>query len=110
MAMLLSEADYVARTGVAFLVPTHPGPAPIAQVGATAAQIADALRAYNEAIADDDKYTRLSAALTAQILTAVNASFPSALEDPDFGFGDVTPLAMLTHLHTEYGTMTPEES
>ena len=109
MAMLLSEADYVARTGVAFIIPVHPGPAPLPPVNATAAQIAETLRVYNEAIADDDKYTRLSAALTAQILTAVNASFLSALEDPDFGFSDVTPFAMLTHLHTEYGTMTPEE-
>jgi hypothetical protein len=42
-------------------------------------------------------------------LSAVNASFLSALEDPDFGFGDVTPLAMITHLRSEYGTLTPEE-
>ena len=109
MAMLLTEADYVARTGVAFLIPEHPGPAPIPPANATAAQIAETLRVYNVAIADDDKYTRLSAELTAQILAAVNPSYLSALEDPDFGFSDVTPLAMLTHLHTEYGTMTPEE-
>ena len=91
LAMLLSEADYVARTGVAFAPPVHPGPAPNPPVGATAAQIAEALRIYNEAIADDEKYTRLSAALTSQILTAVNHTFLRALEDPDFGFGDVTP-------------------
>ena len=109
MAMLLTEADYVARTGVAFLVPEHPGPAPVPPANATAAQIAEALRVYNAAIADDDKYTRLSAELTAQIIAAVNASYLSALEDPDFGFSDVTPLAMLTHLQTKYGTMTPEE-
>ena len=110
LAILLSEADYVARTGVAFEIPVHPGPAPNPPVGATAAQIAEALRAYNEAIAgDDEKYTRLSAALTSQILLAVNPTFLRALEDPDFGFGDVTPLTMLTHLHIKYGTMTPEE-
>ncbi|KAI2491411.1 hypothetical protein MHU86_23166 [Fragilaria crotonensis] len=54
-------------------------------------------------------YNNLRSALTAQILTAVNPSFRSALEDPDFGFGDVTPLAMLEHFRNEYGTMTPEE-
>ena len=43
------------------------------------------------------------------ILTAVNASLLSALEDPDFGFRDVTPLAMLSRLRNECGTMTPEE-
>ena len=41
--------------------------------------------------------------------SAVNASFFSALEDPDFGFGDVSPRTMLEHLRTEYGTLTPEE-
>ncbi len=55
-------------------------------------------------------YNRLRSSLTAQILTAVNATFlRSGLEDPDFGFGDVSPRTMLTHLKTEYGTMTPEE-
>lgn len=110
MAMLLSEAEYIARTGVPFIIPVHPGAAPDATVGATAAQIAEAIRLYNQALTDVTLYSnRLSAALTAQIITAVNASFLSALEDPDFGFSDVTPRAMLVHLRTEYGTMTPEE-
>jgi hypothetical protein len=54
-------------------------------------------------------YNALSAALTAQLLTAINASFLSILEDPDFGFSDVTPRTMLTHLRNEYGTLTPED-
>lgn len=109
MAMLLSEDEYIARAGVPFVIPRHPGAAPDAAAGATAAQIAEAIRVYNQALADVTLYNRLSAALTAQIITAVNASFLSALEDPDFGFSDVTPRAMLVHLRTEYGTMTPEE-
>ncbi|KAI2503218.1 hypothetical protein MHU86_11241 [Fragilaria crotonensis] len=110
MAMLLSDAEYLVRAGVPFIVPRHPGAAPDAAAGATAAQIAEAIRQYNQAVADVTLYNRLSAALTAQIISAVNASFLSALEeDPDFGFGDVTPRAMLEHLRTEYGTMTPEE-
>ncbi len=59
---------------------------------------------------DVTMYNNLRAALTSQILSAVNASFLSALEDPNFGFGDVMPLAaMLIHLRSEYGTLTPEE-
>jgi hypothetical protein len=107
LAILLSPADYLLRAGVPFIVPVHPGPPP-APVGA-AAVIGVALRNYAEALADVALYNSLSAALTAQILAAVNASFLSALEDPDFGFGDVTPRAMLEHLRTEYGTLTPEE-
>ena len=107
LAIVLPAADYLARTGVPFIVPIHPGPPPDA-VG-TASTIAVAIRNYNDALAAVTLYNSLSAALTSQILTAVNPSFLSALEDPDFGFGDVTPLAMLTHLRAEYGTMTPEE-
>ena len=55
MAMRLSEADFVARTGVAFEIPEHPGPAPVHPANATAAQIAETLRLYNVAVADDDK-------------------------------------------------------
>ena len=88
-------------------MPVHPGPPP-EPVG-TAAIIGVALRNYAEALADVALYNALSAALAAQILSAVNSSFLSAVEDPNFGFDDVTPRAMLEHLRTEYGTLTPEE-
>ena len=107
LAIVLPAADYLVRTGVPFIVPIHPGPPPDA-VG-TASTIAIAICNYNDALAAVMLYNSLRAALTSQILTAVNPSFLSALEDPDFGFGDVTPLAMLTHLRDKYGTMTPEE-
>ena len=108
LAILLSPADYLLRAGVPFIVPVHPGPPP-EPVG-TAAVIGVALRNHaEEALADLALYNNLNAALTAQILSAVNASFLSALEDPDFGFGDVSPRTMLEHLRTEYGTLTPEE-
>ena len=85
-------AEYVARVGVPFIVPVHPGPPP-------AAAITVALHNYNDVITDVTLYKNLSAAITSQILSVINASFLSALKDPDFGFGDVPPLAiMLTHL------------
>lgn len=107
LAMVLSAPDYLLRTGVPFIIPVHPGPPP--EATGTSATIAVAIRNYNDALTDVTLYNSLSAALTSQILTAVNALFLSALEDPDFGFGDVTPLTMLNHLRAEYGTMTPEE-
>ena len=107
LAMVLSDADYLARAGVPFEVPVHPGPPPLA-VGA-AATVAVALRVHTEAIDNVTCYNNLRAALTSQLITAVNASFLSALEDPVFGFSDVSPRHMLEHLITEYGTLTPEE-
>ena len=105
LAMVMNDADYLARAGVAFVVPVHPGPPP-PPIGA-AAVIAVALRVYMDAVDDVTLYTRLSAALTAQILLAVNASFLNALEDPIFGFSDITPRTILDHLSAEYGTLTP---
>ena len=107
LAMVLSDADYLARAGVPFEVPVHPGPPPLA-VGA-AATVAVALRVHTEAIDNVTCYNNLRAALTSQLITAINASFLSALEDPVFGFSDVSPRHMLEHLITEYGTLTPEE-
>ena len=77
LAMLLSDADYLARAGVAIDVPVHPGP-PRPPVGA-AAVIAVAIRTYTEALADvSTLYNNLRAALTAQILTTVmSRSMPS---------------------------------
>jgi hypothetical protein len=75
----------------------------------TAAIIGLSLRNYAKALADVALDRNLSSALTAQLLSAVNASFLSTLEDPDFGFGDVSPRTMLEHLRAEYGTLTPEE-
>ena len=105
--MVLNHADYLARAGVAFIVPVNPGPPP-APVG-TAVTIAVALNIHTDANKDVTLYNNLSAALTAQILNAINASFLSALEDPVFGFSDVTPRTMLDHLRQEYGTLTPKE-
>jgi hypothetical protein len=107
LAMVMSDADYLARAGIPFDVPVHPGPAP-PPIGA-AAVIAVSLRIYTEAINEATTYNNLSSALTAQILNAVNPSFLSALEDPVFGFSDVSPRTMIDHLRLEYGTLTPEE-
>ena len=59
-ALLLSDTGYLARAGIPFLVPIHPGTAPIAAAGATAAQIAEAIREYNQALADITLYKRFS--------------------------------------------------
>ena len=107
LAMVMNDADYLALAGVAFNIPVHPGNPPAAVGAAAAVQVA--LRIYANALDDVTLYNNLSAALTAQIISAINPSFLSVLEDPIFGFSDVTPRTMLEHLRAEYGTLTPEE-
>jgi hypothetical protein len=98
LAMVLTNADYIARVDVPFVVPLHPSPPP------DAALISVALSHYTAALNNVTSYNSLCAALKSHILSEVTASFLGALKDPDLGFKDVTPLAMLT-----YGTLTPEE-
>lgn len=86
LAILLTDANFIARIGVAFI---HPGP-PLAAIGT----VSVALRADTDALADVTLYNNLCAALNSQILTAGNASLLSAV---------------LSHLRNERGTMTPEE-
>lgn len=43
---------YIARAGIPFVVPVHSAIAPDTTVGATAVQIAEVIRAYNQDLAD----------------------------------------------------------
>lgn len=108
LAILMSDAAYLARAGVAFVIPAHPGAAPVHAPAATAAQIAETIRLFNQDLADHTLYNKVATALKAQLLQAVDATYLSALEDPEFGYADVTARAMLAHLQTRYGTLTPE--
>jgi len=109
LALLLDDDTYLARAGTPFLIPMHPGPAPEHIAGATAAQIAETNRLYTQELSDISLYHRVATALKAQLLAAIDDTFLRALEDPDFGFADVTPRQMLHHLQSRYGVLTPEE-
>jgi hypothetical protein len=85
LAMVLTNADYIARVDVPFVVPLHPGPPP------DAALISVALSNYAAALNNVTSYNSLFAALKPHILSEVTASFLGALKDPDLGFKDVTP-------------------
>jgi hypothetical protein len=101
----MSNAAYVARAGLLFIVPVHPGDAPIHAAGATAAQIAENIRLFNQVLTDHTLYHRVATELKAQVLAAVDNMYLHELEDVDFGFADVTPHTMLQHLQTTYGTL-----
>jgi len=109
LAILMDGVTYLARAGQVFLIPIHPGPAPVHAAGATAAQIAENIRLYQQQLGDIDLFSRVTTALQSQILAAVDNTYLRALEDPDFGFADVTPRQMLEHLRALYGVLTPEE-
>jgi hypothetical protein len=103
LALLMTDTMYLARAGVAFDVPSHPGAAPVHANGATAAQIAETIRLFNQKLAKHTLYH-----CVAQILKAVQSTYLRELDDADYGYADATPEAMLMLLKDNYGVLTPE--
>lgn len=109
LSLLMNPAAYLARAGTPFEPPMHPGPAPIHAIGATAGQITETNRQYNATLLEHSLYHQVSVELKRQLLAAVQPAYFRALEDADFGFADITPLMLLEHLKSTYGTLTPQD-
>lgn len=109
LAIIMPDADYLARIGVAFLVPIHPGPAPIHPANSTAAQITETNRQYASDLAEHSLYRTVNEELKKQILAAVPVLYLALLSDDEMGFADVSCATMLAHLRTTYGTISQTE-
>ena len=77
--------------------------------GATAAQISQANRQYDKEISEYQTYSTVSNYLRNQILAAVDNIYFTELKDVDFGFADVTPQQLMTHLNDNYGMVTQDD-
>lgn len=109
LRIMLTDVAYITRTNAIFIIPVHPGVAPIHAAGATAPQIAENIRLFNQSIGEQLLYQRVTAALKQQLILAVENRYMQVLEDTEFGFSDVTPLAILTHLKATYGVITQDD-
>lgn len=109
LGIIMPAAAYLARAQVAFNPPAHPGDAPAHAAGATNAQITETNRQYNQDINDHRTVITLKEELKKQILAAVDDVYMQALQDPEFGYADVPPALMLSHLTATYGTITRED-
>ena len=109
LVLLMPSAAYLTRAGVAFIAPTHPGNAPVHHANATGNQINEINRQYKQDLIDFQLYSNLQTTLKQQLLAAVNADFLRILEDTDFGFTDVLPSTMLTHLKDTYGQISRDD-
>lgn len=107
LALLMSNAAYLLRPGaIAFDIPVSPGILGVPPNQASSAQITDLKRVYENELLSFNTYQFVRTELVKQITTAVESTYLQTLCDADFGFADVTPAAMLTHLKTTYGVMT----
>lgn len=109
LALIMPDADYLARAGVAFPAPAHPGGLPAHAAAATTAQITQTNRTYDATLAACGLYTTVREELKKQLLAAVDHKYLKQLEDDVFGYADVTPQAMLVHLQTTYGAVTQDD-
>jgi hypothetical protein len=106
----MDKATYLARAGVTFLLPVHPGDAPVHQAQATCLQIAETIRLFNQHVEEHRLFENVQAqSLKQQILKAAEYRYLQLLEDPDFGFADISPREMLQHLKNTYGLVTPDD-
>jgi hypothetical protein len=56
LAILMPDAAYNARADAPFEIPVHPGAAPVHVISATAAQIAETIRLFNQVLAEHTMY------------------------------------------------------
>jgi hypothetical protein len=109
LALVMTDAAYLALTHNAFTLPGHPGPAPVHGDNATGAQIAETIRIYNAELAEIAISSTFRATIKQQIIAAVDDLYLSAISHEEFGFADVTPFQMLEHLQATYGIITRAE-
>ena len=109
LALVMGPNEYFLRTGVPFIAPDHPGIQPDHANNATNAQITQANRIYDTNLSDFNTYRSVIAELRQQIIQAVDSIYYNVLEDPVFGYADVTPLQLLQHLTTTYGTRSIDD-
>ncbi len=106
-ALMMSAADYLQIAGVAFIVPIHPGAAPIHAAGARQAHaILETNRKFQAAILEFNLYLNVQLLVKNQILEAVPNRYLEILEDNDEEYDNVTIEQMMSHLITTYGSVS----
>lgn len=109
LVLTMQPAKYATLThNVPYAVPVHPGATPVHAPNATGPQIAENTRLHELELRIFRTYHAVDQALRQQLLAACPPTYVRALQDRDLGFGNVPTLALLTHLWTTYGRITPE--
>jgi hypothetical protein len=110
LRIMMTDVKHITRANVAFIVPVHPGDAPVHAANATGLAIAETIRLFNVSVDEEHRLCeKVTAKLKQQLLKAVNARHLQVLEDQDFGFADISPRIMLVHLQDTYGQVTPDD-
>jgi hypothetical protein len=109
LALVMAADEYTTIAAAPFAAPVHPGQPPVHAANSSNAQIHAADTAYERELAEFATYHTTKNALLALILAAVEPNYYNILKVPRLGYATVTPLAVLQHLKTTYGTITAQD-
>jgi hypothetical protein len=111
LALAISPERYQALSAgnVAFIPPVNPPLDPVHAANATAAQISEANRQHLVHQHIFQTYTNVDTALRNQLIEATPAPFLAAMRHADLGFGGLTCLQLLNHLHSSYAIITAQD-
>lgn len=113
LALVLPAAAFNALPNtVAWVDPVHPGDQPVIPAGPpnpTAAQITEINRQYKADLAQFQLFGAAKSLLRSQLLASVPDTYTKILKNTQLGYANATALALLNHLDTTYGTVTPDD-
>ena len=98
LGLVMDNAAYTTRAGVAFNAPAHPGDVPVHGVGTTGPMITAIDCAYDRLLQDYHTYRQTVRELKQQLIAAVDPLYINTLEDDKFGYAKVLPGTILAHL------------
>jgi hypothetical protein len=111
LALTINSKDYKSRSkgNVDFDPPVNPPASPTHKDNATEAEITEDNRKHTALRHDFFLWHNVDTVLRNLIIAAVPGIFLATMKNPVTGFGNVTCLALLTHLHNNYGKITEQE-
>ena len=101
----LSPATYRQITGSHFLRPNNPGALP-QNVTGTAVVMAEQVRRHKEELCIFCQVDNSDLALKSQLIDVFDGTYFRGLRNRHTGFAGVSYFQMITHLYTNYGTIT----
>jgi hypothetical protein len=111
LALTINSVDYKSRSkgNVDFNPPVNPPASPTHTDNATESEIAEDNRKHTAVHRKFVLWNNVDAFLCILRIAAVPCIFLARMKNPLTGFGNVTCLELLTHLHNNYGNITEQE-
>ena len=110
--LVIGDVAYNALSAVAgtdWVVPVHPGPQPNIPNGTSAAQTGVIVGNYDRAVKTFTMNNEVENALKRQLLAAIDHTYVCSLQDPLYGYANVTTRALIEHLEANYATLDQDQ-